>query len=175
MKNILSLIHTLFLLLCLLTPQSVSADDASPNEISIPFIISSTGHPIVTLKHGKKTLRMIIDTAAGANILSVKSAKKLKLKLKPSSGKAAGLGTAGHAMSNLDPITVLFNKDTFTLYNLMSLNLSHVQIAGGKKGVDGLLGYPFFKANNASVDYKTNLLTFTHPHATQKKLQKKGR
>lgn len=102
---------------------------------------------------------MILDTAAGANVFSEKSAKRLKLTVKDKGEKAAGLGTQGHAMAEVSPIVVVSGEEQLTLRDLVSLNLSNVEAAGGKKGIDGLLGSPFFQTYKAQIDFTSNTLT----------------
>lgn len=139
-------------------------------EVSIPFTISPTGHQIVVLKHGDKDVRMILDSAAGANVLSLKAAYKLQLELKDSTETASGIGTKEHAMTSLSPLKVSYAEHDFMLNNLVAMDLTHVEIAGGEEGADGLLGSPFFRANKAKIDFKTNLLTFTlKPNKTHNK------
>ena len=38
------------------------------------------------------------------------------------------------------------------------MDLSHVEVAGGMKGVDGLLGSPFFRTHKVRIDFATNRL-----------------
>jgi hypothetical protein len=128
-------------------------------DLSIPFEISPTGHQIVTLMYGKEPIRMILDTAAGTNVFSQKAAKKLELTVKESGDKAAGLGTQGHAMANVSPITVASGNEKMMLQNLVSMDLSHVEVAGGSKGIDGLLGSPFFREYKAKIDFEMNRVT----------------
>ena len=135
-------------------------DERAKSEVllSIPFEISPTGHQIVTLQYKGKPIRMILDTAAGANVFSKKSTKKLRLKVKKTEEKAAGLGTRGHAMTRVDSLEVSSGKQKLSLDNLVSLDLSHTEAAGGKKAADGLLGSPFFQTYNAQIDFATNQL-----------------
>ncbi len=128
-------------------------------DLSIPFEISPTGHQVVTLMYGKKPIRMILDTAAGANVVSQKAAKKLELTVNDAGGKAAGLGTQGHAMARVSPIIVASGKKKLMLQNLVSMDLSHVKMAGGSKGIDGLLGSPFFQEYKAKIDFEMNRVT----------------
>ena len=43
----------------------------------------------------------------------------------------------------------------------VSLNLDHIQVAGGDKIIHGLLGSPFFRKYQAILDFSTNTLTIS--------------
>jgi hypothetical protein len=133
-----------------------SADEKAAAEVAvaIPFEISPTGHQIVTLMYDEKPIRLILDTAAGANVISEKAAGKFNLKLMESGQKAAGLGTSGHAVEYVDPITVTAGTTKLRLQDLISLDLSHVEAAGEPAGIDGLLGSPFFRKYKAKIDFQ---------------------
>jgi hypothetical protein len=104
--------------------------------------------------YDEKPIRLILDTAAGANVVSQKAAAKFQLKLTDSGLKAAGLGTSGHAVEDVDPITVAAGETKLRVQDLVSLDLSHVEAAGKPAGIDGLLGSPFFRKYKAKIDFE---------------------
>lgn len=142
---------------------SAGGTDELKMDVQIPFTISETGHPLVMLTCGDRTLRMVLDTAAGANVLTPSVVKSLGSSVEitnKKAGKAAGLGTKGYSTMTLTPIQISSPKATFLLDDLVAIDLSHVQKAGGKEGIDGLLGAPFFRKNLAVIDYSKNVLSF---------------
>lgn len=128
-------------------------------ELSIPFELSATGHQIVTLSYGKDSIRMLLDTGAGANVFSQKAAKKLGLTVQESGDTVSGLGTKEHAMAHISPLIVASGDEKMILQHLVSMDLSHVEAAGGDKGIDGLLGSPFFREYKAKIDFEMNQVT----------------
>lgn len=128
-------------------------------EVLIPFEYSDTGHQIVVLEYRDETIRMILDTAAGANVFSEKSSQRLGLSLLESEETVSGLGTKEHAIEKIEPIEVTFGKSNLLLENMLSMDLSHVEAAGGSEGIDGLLGSPFFRNYKARLDFEARMLT----------------
>ncbi|MEI6240269.1 MAG: aspartyl protease family protein [Planctomycetia bacterium] len=148
-------------------PDQTQSVDKNPShlgttrQLSIPFEISATGTPLVTVTCGKRTLRMIVDTAAEANVLTPAATAALGLAAQETSETAAGLGASSVAVSRLRSVALSVPTGTFDLEDLAVLDLSVVQEAGGEGGVDGLLGSPFFRQHDAQIDYATKQLRFT--------------
>lgn len=140
------------------TMLSAGGKAASGEKLSIPFRISSTGLLIVTMTYDGKPMQMIMDTGSGMNVISNESAKKLKLNMSSSSDRAAGIGTRSQRMSKVSPVDVVMNKKTLRLNNIVSMDLSDINDADGHRGVDGMLGSPFFREYDAQIDFATNKL-----------------
>lgn len=157
-KRILLTSSLFLLIITAVSPLSAQDQQLAENEVSIPFQITPTGHQIVTLMHEGKPIRMILDTGAGANVFSNVATKKLKLTTQASNRKAAGIGTTAHEMLHVAPTTFVIEHKRLMLANFVSMDLSHIQKAGGKKPIDGLLGSPFFQAYRARLDFSTNTM-----------------
>ena len=135
-------------------------------DLHIPFTITTTGHLLVKLNCGDRELRMILDTGSGANVLTHKVANAITTVTQKAGKKkatAAGLGTQTQKVTMLTPVTVSYAKRSFVLDNLEATDLSNVQAAGGKQGIDGLLGSPFFRKYRVKIDYSKNELSFSVP------------
>ncbi len=61
-------------------------------------------------------------------------------------------------MGDIEVDSVEFGSALFESPAFVSLNLDHVQVAGGEKGVHGLLGSPFFIQYQAVIDFSKNRL-----------------
>ena len=97
--RILATALAIFQLSALGSLASAGEKTATEVDYASPFEISPTGHQVVTLQYNGKRIRMILDTAAGANVFSRKAAKKPEPTLKGSELQAAGLGVQAHAMT----------------------------------------------------------------------------
>ena len=78
---------------------------------------------------------------------------------------AAGLGTADHEMGLIDVLKFELAGQLFESTEFVSLNLDHVQPAGGDNIIHGLLGSPFFRKYQAVLDFGTDTLTISEPLA----------
>lgn len=157
-KKLVTTAILFFQLLAFSSLLSANEKTTTDAELSIPFEISPTGHPVVTLMYGEKPIRMILDTAAGANVFSQKATTRLELTVKNSDEKAAGLGTQAYAMAEVSPIVVALGEKKLRLQDLITMDLSHVEVAGGGKGFDGLLGSPFFREFRVKIDFGNNTI-----------------
>ena len=138
-------------------------ENQSPEEersrLNLPFELSDTGHQIVTLRYGDKRVRMILDTAAGVNVLSDQASGRLGVTVMKSDETVKGLGTSEHPVEKIQPIEVHFGESKLLLESLLSMDLSHVAKAGGSEGIDGLLGSPFFRTFQAIINFETNRIS----------------
>ncbi|MDC9501527.1 MULTISPECIES: retropepsin-like aspartic protease [unclassified Pseudoalteromonas] len=66
------------------------------------FEVTATGHQIIQAKINGHTVRLILDTAAGASVLDRACIKKLGIQEEISEENAAGLGAAEHEMGLID-------------------------------------------------------------------------
>ncbi len=103
-------------------------------------------------------LRFILDTGAGASVLDRACLSELGIEEKLNVENAAGLGTSDHAMGDIEVHSIEFGNALFESPGFVSLNLDHVQVAGGEKGVHGFLGSPFFTQYQAVIDFSKNRL-----------------
>ena len=132
---------------------------------SLKFEVTETGHQIIQAKINGHKVNLILDTAAGASVLDRACIKKLGIQEKLSEENAAGLGTADHEMGLIDVLKFELAGQFFESTEFVSLNLDHVQVAGGDNIIHGLLGSPFFRKYQAVLDFGTYTLTIREPLA----------
>ncbi|MDC9497479.1 MULTISPECIES: retropepsin-like aspartic protease [unclassified Pseudoalteromonas] len=130
---------------------------------SLKFEVTETGHQIIQAKINGHTVCLILDTAAGASVLDRACINKLGIQEKLSEENAAGLGTAKHEMGLIDVFKFELAGQLYQSTEFVSLNLDHVQAAGGGDTIHGLLGSPFFRKYQARLDFSTNTLTISEP------------
>jgi|TARA_B100001063_G_scaffold230161_1_gene243000 hypothetical protein len=130
---------------------------------SLQFEVTETGHQIIQAKINGHTVCLILDTAAGASVLDRTCIKKLGIQEEVSEENAAGLGTAEHEMGFIDVLKFELAGQLYQSTQFVSLNLDHVQAAGGGDTIHGLLGSPFFRKYQAILDFGTNTLTISEP------------
>lgn len=153
-----SVIALVFMLFTTSLPAQQTA--VSRSEISIPFKFAKSGHQYVQIKYKGKMLNMIIDSGAGANTISNKTIKRLKLKAKKSNMKGAGIGNHQENLTELDPMTFKINGKDVVIDTLIGFEMAHLEKSLGIKPLDGLIGAPFLRANKAKLDFSNNTLTF---------------
>ena len=132
---------------------------------SLKFEVTETGHQIIQAKINGHKVNLILDTAAGASVLDRACIKKLGIQEKLSEENAAGLGTADHEMGLIEVLKFELAGQLFESTEFVSLNLDHVQPAGGDNIIHGLLGSPFFRKYQAVLDFSTDILTINEPLA----------
>ena len=120
----------------------------------IPFTMQ--GHlPVIKVKIGKKKLRLALDTASESNILDDSIYKKIS---------SAGLkntmeGELQGVDQEIKKVLISTISETtvkglpFTDMKYLFTDLSHLKKESGIY-IDGLLGYPFFKQEKMSINYK---------------------
>ena len=132
---------------------------------SLKFEVTETGHQIIQVKINGHKVNLILDTAAGASVLDRACIEKLGIQEKLSEENAAGLGTADHEMGLIDVLKFELAGHLYESTEFVSLNLDHVQVAGGDNIIHGLLGSPFFRKYQALLDFGTDTLTIREPLA----------
>ncbi|MGC4015122.1 MAG: retropepsin-like aspartic protease [Luteolibacter sp.] len=131
--------------------------------MTLPFKVSRTGHQVVEAWFRESRMKLVIDSAAGANVIDIESAARLGIKTIGERKHTRGLGTSSHKTVSLKSFTVLMGDITVSL-KAIGLDLNHVKSAGGKGGLDGLIGAPFLIAHEAILDFNSKTLTFnSHP------------
>ncbi|MBQ4810356.1 hypothetical protein A7985_07875 [Pseudoalteromonas luteoviolacea] len=131
------------------------------NKALLDFEVTETGHQIIEAKINGRLLRFILDTAAGASVLDRACLSDLGIEEKTNEECAQGLGTSDHEMGRIDIPGIELDGTLYEEPSFVSLNLDHVQVAGGEKGVHGLLGYPFFSKYKAVIDFGVNKIILT--------------
>lgn len=61
-------------------------------------------------------------------------------------------------MGNIEVSEIELAGDVYKNPSFVSLNLDHVQVAGGEEGVHGLLGSPFFIQHKGVIDFENHTL-----------------
>ena len=130
---------------------------------SLQFEVSETGHQIVQAEINGHTVRLILDTAAGASVLDRACIKQLGIQEALSEENDAGLGTTEHEMGLTDVVKFELAGQVYKSTQFVSLDLDHVQAAGGGNSIHGLLVSPFFRKYQAILDFGTNTLTIREP------------
>ena len=124
----------------------------------IPFTMQ--GHlPVIKVKIGKKRLHLALDTASESNILDQKFLKKIdpKLIVAVRAGEMQGVD------QKIKQVTIATISGTnvkdrdLADMNYLFTDLSHLK-AESHIYIDGLLGYPFFKQGQISINYKERKL-----------------
>lgn len=112
------------------------------------------------MKIGDKSVKLLLDTGAGGDILDTDAVARLQLKIKEDSvGTTKGVGGAGGEFQSLEPVECQIGDEKIRI-GFYPMNLSHVKSAGGDDGYDGILGSPFFRTRHAVIDFGTNTLTY---------------
>ena len=134
-------------------------------KVSLKFEVTETGHQIIKAKINGHKVRLILDTGAGASVVDRACIKELGIEEVLSNENAAGLGTADHEMGLIEVLNFELVGQLYESTEFVSLNLDHVQVAGGDNIIHGLLGSPFFRKYEAVLDFGANTLTLTEPLA----------
>jgi len=129
----------------------------------LKFEVTETGHQIIQAKINGHAVRLILDTAADESVLDRACIKKLGIQEALSEENAAGIGTAEHEMGLIDVVKFELAGQLYKSTQFVSLDLDHVQAAGGGNSIHGLLGSPFFRKYQAILDFGTNTLTIREP------------
>jgi hypothetical protein len=126
--------------------------------VTVPFQLLPTKHLTVRIKvNGKGPYRVIFDTGAPVNLLSVKV------------GKEAGLvdaNTAGSIFSLMDSMgqtrIKLLEVGQARAANVSAIVLDHPTIGFMSKAfgsIEGIVGFPFFARFSTTIDYRAQQLT----------------
>lgn len=128
--------------------------------VTVPFTLSETGHQVIQITYQGEKLNMVLDSAAGLNVFSKKTAERFGLKTDEQGATVDGLGASGYGMVELPPLAVTIAGEELTLQYVSSIDLKHVEAAAGETGTDGLIGLPFFLTRNATIDFGKRELSF---------------
>lgn len=157
--------NILVILICLLFLGTIAVEDETApktNRIIVPFVISNTGHIVMKAKINNKDACFVVDTAAGASVIHKKQVEYLGLKSGESLGEAQGLGTASHAMRNIDIPKMKIGKTQYMNPFFVVMDLSHVEHAADQ-GLHGLIGSPFLRKHGAIINYEKKTISLKLP------------
>lgn len=124
--------------------------------------MTPTGHAIINVLINGKKARLVIDSAAGRSVIHSGRVNSFGIKKMTVVKRieARGLGTSNHAVEQLQPPVMYIGKAIINNMPLISVDLTHVMEAGGKRGFDGLLGSDFLKRHGAVIDFEKRQLSF---------------
>ena len=124
----------------------------------IPFTMQ--GHlPVIKVKIGKKKLHLALDTASESNILDQKFLKKIAPEqiVRLMDGEIQGVDQQIKAVNIATISGTSIKGKTLEDMNYLFTDLSHLK-SESNIYIDGLLGYPFFKQGQISINYKERKL-----------------
>ncbi len=125
----------------------------------IPFTMA--GHlPVIEAKIGDKVLRFGLDTGANTNMLDLQKSFELEQELVTPVNNAGVLGMSGGSNRTYagDVVETTIGGLNFWNMRFVFSDISHLQNLV-TNGVDGLLGFPFFKSGKFSINYSTKMMS----------------
>jgi len=105
--------------------------------------------------------RFILDTGASNSCIDFSLSEKFKLKVEDSDTKAAGAGAIDLETKTSSKNTVKINNWNYSNFNLVLLDLSHVNTALTEhhaEAVDGIIGADILEKGKAIIDYGSKCL-----------------
>jgi hypothetical protein len=150
---------------------SASSGEADPktDRVIIPFSFSRTGHILVAVTINDKKARFIVDTAAGASVIHTKQIESLGLKTSRGNEKVHGVGTSSHTMKNISVPIMTIGETQYRNPFFIAVDLSHVEGAGGKDGLQGLIGTTFLMKHAAIINYEKRTISLKYPEQKNSK------
>ena len=104
----------------------------------------------------------ILDTGAGATVIEEKNREKFNMSAEESEEEATGAGGTNIQMQASDDNNFTFDTFKINDFNLLLMNLDHVNDAFESMGlekIDGVIGADILTNHNAIIDY-SNLILF---------------
>lgn len=129
--------------------------------IAIELKKTITNHFEVKAKINGVKGRFILDTGASNSCIDFSFATHFNLLVEESSTLASGAGATDMLTKQASKNTILINNWTYSNFNLVLFDLSHVNEALTKhkaKAVHGIIGADILQKGKAIIDYKTNKL-----------------
>ncbi len=147
------------LLITLVPPGEIAQLEGWALKAELPFTFA--GHlPVIEAKIGDSLLRLGLDTGANTNMLDFNKAKGLdrEMVLPVSSAGIVGLTGDNYRTTVVDVVETSIGGLDFQNMRFVFSDISHLQNLMDNK-VDGLLGFPFFKAGKFSFNYSRNTIS----------------
>ncbi|MES2465067.1 MAG: aspartyl protease family protein [Armatimonadota bacterium] len=133
-------------------PRARISDRSGTTTVAMRLIGS---HLYVEGKVNGKPARFVLDSGAGANILTPEAAERFGVPLKPQKVRAQGAGTVEAGLATVGKIDI--GQASLEEETVLVLSLPP------QLEVDGLLGYGFFSRFAVTLDYEQGSLTLTSP------------
>jgi hypothetical protein len=137
----------------------LSAEDAKPKPVAVPFELLPSKHMVVKIKvNGKGPYRVIFDTGSPVTLLSAKAAKEAGVVPKDAMQPAFALfGAMGQfPIKKLDLGGAQAEKVPAMVMDHPALGV----LAKEAGPLEGIVGFPFFARYRMTVDYQAKKLTF---------------
>lgn len=160
-----------------LDPQSftraqVAFDDAlfpiDIDSVIVPLEISG-GHLFVLVRvNGSEPLRFLLDSGAGANIISLAVARELGLEV---SGEIAAKGIAGYESVGFVKINSLAIGDVDLIEQTIGAIDLPPQIIKALGEISGALGYDFFSRLTVTIDFRSAQMIMYRPDFFDAKIE----
>jgi len=147
------------LLTCLLTVLFAQPTKAETQPVEIPFTFMDGFIRIqARVPQSAEPLQFLLDSGAGASVLSLRTAKRLRLPLgRTESVRGVGVSAAARRLDGVDASTsgVLLSNIS------LAVDLSSADQLCSQP-VDGLIGVGFFKDRVVQIDYTRRVLRITN-------------
>lgn len=140
--------------------KSRTLESGSEKPLAI-FPISFWNHlPVINVKIGDEVLRLGLDTGAEINIIDQPILKKIESSIiqKQSHKKIYGLGHTNTKSTRIMVDRTRVKCLGFRQMEYVVTDLSGLELDDEKKGIDGILGYPFLSSCHFSIDFENQVL-----------------
>ncbi|MCF8247738.1 MAG: aspartyl protease family protein [Saprospiraceae bacterium] len=147
------------LLITLVSSGEIARLEGWTLKAELPFYFA--GHlPVIEAKIGDRLLRFGLDTGANTNMLDFNKAKALDSELVTPISQAGIIGLTGdnYKTTVVDVVETSIGGLDFQNMRFVFSDISHLQNLMDNN-VDGLLGFPFFKAGKFSFNYSRNTIS----------------
>ena len=117
------------------------------------------GHlPVIKVKIGKKKIKLALDTASESNILDSKYLKKINAQVVTlTKGEMQGVDQQIKEVAVATISGTHINDLALADMQYLFTDLNHLK-SESNLYIDGLLGFPFFKQGQMSINYKEKKL-----------------
>jgi hypothetical protein len=108
-----------------------------------------------------RAVSVLIDTGAGATVVSLSLARELGLSLTLSDEKGGGAGSASMDVYIVNDAKLELAEMSIRAQSLLAMDMSHVNEAlapGGAGPVEAIMGLDVFEAHAAVIDYGSQSL-----------------
>lgn len=130
------------------------------DSVIVPLELSG-GHLFVRVRvNDSEPLRFLLDSGAGANIISLAAVNDLGLKV---SGEIAAKGIAGYESAGFVQINSLSIGDVELIEQTIGAIEFPPQIALALGGISGALGYDFFSRVTVTIDFRSATMIMYRP------------
>jgi len=136
----------------------LSAFLESQGYVEIPLRKTATALIEVEAKVNGEDALLYLDTGAGRTVFDVASAERLRLDLRASEAKAAGIGSASHRVQTCVINNLVIGAFQIASMETVVIDLSHVNEARAQIGAaacDGVIGADILADKSAVIDYSS--------------------